>query len=85
MFPVHAPSIPDGALEVSGSRNLLKNWIMSPTTPPVHHPLETWFDVVVDEPELSYQGSVGNLSWKPPYFPLTYLGIYSKWVSIIVM
>ncbi len=76
MFAVHAPSIPDGALEVSGSRNLMKNWIMSPSTPPVHHPLETWFDVVVDEPQLSYQGSTGNLSWKPPDFSLTYLGNY---------
>jgi hypothetical protein len=51
-----------------------------------HHPFESPYYSIMDEPQLSYQGStfITYLSCKPSYFPSHYLGKHLyKWVSII--
>jgi hypothetical protein len=46
----------------------------------MHYPLETSYDFVVDEPQLSYQGSkLMTYGINPFIFHLHYLG---KWVNM---
>ncbi len=57
------------------SSKILKEFLHTP----MHYPLETSYDSIVDEPQLSYQGSkLVTYDVNPLIFPLHYLG---KWVS----